>query len=121
MGASFLNYYGYRWYDPNFQRWPNKDPIGEAGGINLYEFVRNQPTIRRDSFGLYGLPGSVDCAGLLRQIEQLESDIAAAAREGQDDPAMYAKLAALNAQYTSILQIALIHHRHRNRHQNSVR
>ena len=96
-----LFYYGYRFYDPNLQRWPNRDPINELGGMNLYEFVRNQPTIRRDSFGLYGLTGSVDCDGLLRQIEQLESDITAAKQEGQDDPAMYANLAALNAQYTA--------------------
>ncbi len=38
-----LYYFGYRFYDPNFQRWLNRDPIRERGGINLYEFVRNGP------------------------------------------------------------------------------
>ena len=35
--------YGYRFYSPNLQRWPNQDPIGERGGINLYSFVFNSP------------------------------------------------------------------------------
>ncbi len=40
---SGLYYYGYRFYDPNHQRWPNRDPIKERGGINLYRFARNSP------------------------------------------------------------------------------
>jgi RHS repeat-associated protein len=36
-------YFGYRYYEPNLQRWLNQDPIGERGGINLYQFVRNSP------------------------------------------------------------------------------
>jgi RHS repeat-associated protein len=40
---SGLYYYGYRFYDPNLQRWLNRDPIGEEGGRNLYVFVRNAP------------------------------------------------------------------------------
>ena len=32
-------YYGYRIYIPNDGRWASKDPIGEAGGSNLYAFV----------------------------------------------------------------------------------
>ena len=27
-----LKYYLYRYYDPNLQRWPNRDPLGESGG-----------------------------------------------------------------------------------------
>ena len=45
-------YYGYRWYDPNLQRWLNRDPIQEAGGINLYGFVGNGPVNSVDQFGL---------------------------------------------------------------------
>ncbi len=46
--------YGYprRFYEPNFQRWLNRDPIGEAGGINLYGFVGNNPINRMDPYGL---------------------------------------------------------------------
>jgi RHS repeat-associated protein len=38
-----LYYYGYRYYDPSMGRWPNRDPLGEAGGWNLYGFVVNDP------------------------------------------------------------------------------
>ena len=40
---SGLYYYGYRFYDPNLQRWPNRDPIGERGGVNLYTAFENSP------------------------------------------------------------------------------
>jgi RHS repeat-associated protein len=46
-----LYYYGYRFYDPNLQRWINRDPIGEAGGINLYGFVGNDPVNWIDPLG----------------------------------------------------------------------
>jgi RHS repeat-associated protein len=49
---SGLYYYGYRFYDPNLQRWINRDPIGEAGGINLYGFVGNGPVNWWDILGL---------------------------------------------------------------------
>ena len=56
---SGLYYYLYRFYDPNLQRWVNRDPIGEWGGFNLNCFVRNTPTQFIDAFGLHwwqGLP-----------------------------------------------------------------
>jgi RHS repeat-associated protein len=49
---SGLSYYLYRYYDPNLQRWLNRDPIGEAGGINLYQAMRNNPLRWVDPFGL---------------------------------------------------------------------
>jgi len=49
---SGIYYYGLRYYEPNLQRWLNQDPIGEAGGINLYRFVRNAPLNRIDPIGL---------------------------------------------------------------------
>ncbi|MDB6065219.1 MAG: repeat protein, partial [Pedosphaera sp.] len=51
---SGLYYYGFRFYEPNFQRWLNHDPLGEAGGINLYGFVSNDPLNRIDLYGLAG-------------------------------------------------------------------
>jgi RHS repeat-associated protein len=60
---SGLCYYGFRFYDPNLQRWLNEDPIGERGGINLHRFVSNDPLGRVDPLGLafsyYAEPGSI--------------------------------------------------------------
>jgi len=39
-------------YDPGLQRWLNRDPIGQDGGINLCVFNLNAPTKYADSFGL---------------------------------------------------------------------
>ena len=41
FGAGGLSYYGYRWYAPSLQRWVNRDPLHERGGINLYAMVGN--------------------------------------------------------------------------------
>ncbi len=54
-------YYGYRYYDPSTGRWPNRDPIQERGGLNLYGFVKNTPLTIVDKLGLepgYGNPVS---------------------------------------------------------------
>lgn len=50
--SSGLVYYLYRYYEPNLQRWINRDPIQEKGGRNLYEFVADSPVTVYDSFGL---------------------------------------------------------------------
>jgi RHS repeat-associated protein len=44
--------FGYRRYSPALGRWLNRDPIGERGGINLYAYVRDNPTTRNDLLGL---------------------------------------------------------------------
>jgi RHS repeat-associated protein len=46
-----LYYYGYRFYDPVTGRWPSRDLIGEIGGLNLYEFVFNDPNGWFDNLG----------------------------------------------------------------------
>jgi RHS repeat-associated protein len=38
---SGLNLTLYRAYDPDLGRWPNRDPIQEFGGLNLYAYVEN--------------------------------------------------------------------------------
>ena len=43
--------YLYRWYAPELQRWFNADPILETGGINLHQFVGDNPIDRIDAFG----------------------------------------------------------------------
>jgi RHS repeat-associated protein len=49
---SGLYYFGYRFYDPSLQRWINRDPMQEAGGLNLYEFASNNPLSKSDPLGL---------------------------------------------------------------------
>jgi hypothetical protein len=84
-----------RFYDPNLQRWPNRDPIAEAGSESLrhalpvaslrwlkplmvlrsrngYQFIENSPLMTVDSLGLHGTKTGCDrnrfgppCAGPL--------------------------------------------------------
>jgi len=56
MLASGFYYYLHRFYDPNTQRWLNRDPIQERGGINLYRAMRNNPVMRIDPLGLCNDP-----------------------------------------------------------------
>lgn len=39
-------------YDPSTQRWINRDPVGETGGLNVSCFVHNCPPSSIDPFGL---------------------------------------------------------------------
>jgi RHS repeat-associated protein len=45
-------YYGYRHYVPEVGRWVGRDPIGEKGGVNLYEMVGNWVVNHIDRLGL---------------------------------------------------------------------
>jgi RHS repeat-associated protein len=47
-----LYYFRARWYNPEVGRWLAKDPIGIAGGLNLYEFCGSNPANFIDPFGL---------------------------------------------------------------------
>jgi len=40
------------YYDPGVQRWINRDPIQEYGGVDVHAFVGNQPTTGVDPEGL---------------------------------------------------------------------
>ncbi len=61
--------------------WPNRDPIQERGGINLYGLVRNNPIGRVDYLGLAGLCETIE--GMMAQPR---------------DPAQFAALLALYQQ-----------------------
>lgn len=49
---SNLDFATYRAYDPDLGRWLNRDPIGEAGGSNLYNYASNDSVNRSDPLGL---------------------------------------------------------------------
>ena len=50
-----LVYMRNRWYDPNTGRFTQEDPIGLAGGMNLYGFANGDPVNFSDPFGLWPL------------------------------------------------------------------
>lgn len=56
---SGLYYYRARYYNPTLQRFVSEDPIGFAGGVNLYAYVDNNPNSARDPFGLCSDPGGL--------------------------------------------------------------
>ncbi|MDW8217668.1 MAG: RHS repeat-associated core domain-containing protein, partial [Acidobacteriota bacterium] len=53
---SGLNLTWYRAYDAEVGRWLSRDPIGETGGLNLYEYVGNNPVRSKDRLGLQRSP-----------------------------------------------------------------
>ncbi|MBL0869856.1 MAG: RHS repeat-associated core domain-containing protein [Phycisphaerales bacterium] len=48
-----------RWYTPREGRWLTPDPIGYAGGRNLYQYCENQPWLYTDPMGLATWFGNV--------------------------------------------------------------
>ena len=50
---SGLYYYRARYYHPRLGRFSQVDPIGYAGGMNLYAYVGNNPVENTDPFGLW--------------------------------------------------------------------
>jgi RHS repeat-associated protein len=52
VDAPGLAFYRNRIYDQNTGRWTQEDPLGVAGGLNLYQFNGNDPVSLSDPFGL---------------------------------------------------------------------
>ena len=54
----------YRAYDSQHGNWVGRDPVGEAGGLNLYEYVGGNPASQIDPLGLWtiniGISGSIN-------------------------------------------------------------
>jgi RHS repeat-associated protein len=71
---SGLVYYLYRYYEPSLQRWVNRDPIGESGGINLYSLLRNDALAAVDSFGLApNQQGTCDASHIVDELRNNQS------------------------------------------------
>ncbi|WP_157210793.1 RHS repeat-associated core domain-containing protein [Verrucomicrobium spinosum] len=47
-----LSYFGFRYYSAKLGRWISRDPLGEAGGFNLYGYCGNDPVNRWDYLGM---------------------------------------------------------------------
>jgi RHS repeat-associated protein len=52
VAATGLYYLRQRYYAPDLGRWISRDPIGFAGGLNLFAYVRNSPVNMVDPLGL---------------------------------------------------------------------
>ena len=68
-----LVYYRNRFYDPETARWTQEDPIGIAGGLNLFSYGSNNPSTFMDRNGM---------ASSSSQIPQLDPLIAIGIRMG---------------------------------------
>jgi hypothetical protein len=65
---------GQRYYNPTWGRFINRDPIGEAGGVNLYGFCGNDGINRTDILGNNpGLPPGVTPANAFQYGYSLNS------------------------------------------------
>jgi len=81
-----LLYYGCRYYNPPTGRWLSRDPIGEKGALNLYDFLKNRPVGRFDPLGLrdYSVH-MIATATWLIEFEETSVGIIAWADQGVDD------------------------------------
>ena len=61
-----LDFALYRAYDARHGRWLNRDPIGEAGGTNLYAYVGSNPVNARDPSGLLTLTAGVNATAAIQ-------------------------------------------------------
>jgi RHS repeat-associated protein len=62
--ASGVHYYGYRYYSAEMGRWVNMDPIGERGGINVYNLGANGIVNALDRLGMEPIDNVAKLEGL---------------------------------------------------------
>ncbi|MGH7592656.1 MAG: RHS repeat-associated core domain-containing protein [Gemmatimonadales bacterium] len=78
-GIDTISTFRNRQYDPATGRWLQEDPMGIAGGVNLYQYTGNDPNSFSDPFGLQsdssstaqtqGGDSTKKCSGLARVLK----------------------------------------------------
>jgi RHS repeat-associated protein len=66
--ASGLLYRRNRYYDPGSGRFTQEDPIGLAGGLNLYGYAEGDPVNYSDPYGLCAVKGAAASVAMGRTI-----------------------------------------------------
>jgi len=77
---------GRRYYSPGQGRFLGRDPKGEAGGLNLYGFVANNPVNRWDYLGMVTMMPAFS-AGYRQDVETLPNDCTVTTIFAPDDMA----------------------------------
>ena len=80
--------YNYRYYAPELGRWISQDPQGEAGGVNLYNFIDNGIVNYYDNLGLERkfTPDSQYCQSLKRRMDNILKEIEQRQKDLDDNP-----------------------------------
>jgi hypothetical protein len=68
-----LQYKRARYYDPTTGRFVSEDPLGLAGGLNLYGFANGDPVNFSAPFGLRPCPPDNDCGPPTAEQEALQN------------------------------------------------
>jgi len=91
-----------RSYDPNTARFTQEDPIGLAGGMNLYGFASGDPVNYSDPFGLCP-PGDKECEEEAQQVQETTDRVRRRVRQwnnavqgGDEDESSQGHLQQLN-------------------------
>jgi len=113
-----LYYYGYRYYDSGVGSWFSRDPVEEGGGLNIYDFLANNPLNEYDLFGMK-IMGCIDSylSGTLKLKEGIDyskskdgtysalRDVQTANHNEYLDDADFAKLVVIRMMKTSVIFI----------------
>jgi RHS repeat-associated protein len=82
-----ISFFRNRMYDLRSGRWTQEDPIGVAGGINLYQYSGNNPVAFSDPWGLCKKKNDPKCRDQTPQegsqnVERARTEVARITREG---------------------------------------
>lgn len=81
--APTLSLFRNRVYDQRTGRWAQEDPIGIAGGLNLYQFNGSNPSALTDPFGLWPRPRLVD--DFTRALVRAATSVVGAVRDFKEN------------------------------------